>query len=296
MAPTHNTQESSHPKGRLHMTLDDRAFDFLHANERPDKPRDRGITEIRGPYYDPMGPRELRDLLETMGHYVDIYKFSGGSFALMSEDVVTQLIDICHEHDVKVSTGGFVENVLVRDNDKVEDYFAEAERLGFDIVELSSGFLAIGTDDMVRMTEIVAADYDLDPKPEINVQFGAGGATDPEILEEQGQQSPEQAIEEGHRHLEAGADLLMVEAEGITEEVVEWRTDVAYQIANELGIENCVFEAPGPEMFEWYLKNFGTDVNLFVDNSQIVELECMRSGLWGKATTWGRVVTLPERE
>jgi len=32
-------------------------------------------------------------------------------------------------------------------------------------------------------------------------------------------------------------------------------------------------------------------VNLFVDNSQIVELECMRSGLWGKATTWGRVAS-----
>jgi Uncharacterized conserved protein len=238
-----------------------------------------------------MGPRELRDILETMGHYVDIYKFSGGSFALMPEAAVTELIDICHEHDVKVSTGGYVENVLARDNDSVEQYFAEAERVGFDIVELSSGFLAIGVDDMVRMTEVVDSDYDLEPKPEINVQFGAGGATDPETLEEQGQQDPEQAIEEGHRHLEAGADLLMVEAEGITEEVREWRTDVAYQIANGLGIENLVFEAPGPEMFEWYLKNFGPEINLFVDNSQIVELETMRSGLWGKATTWGRTVT-----
>ncbi|MFB6198655.1 MAG: phosphosulfolactate synthase, partial [Halobacteriaceae archaeon] len=104
-------------------------------------------------------------------------------------------------------------------------------------------------------------------------------------------QDPEQAIEEGRRHLEAGANLLMVEAEGITEEVTEWRTDVAYQIANELGIENLVFEAPGPEMFEWYIKNFGPNVNLFVDNSQIIELECIRSGLWGKATSWGRSVS-----
>jgi phosphosulfolactate synthase (CoM biosynthesis protein A) len=269
---------------------DDRAFEFLHHNDRPEKPREKGITEIRGPYYDPMGPRELRDILETMGRYVDIYKFSGGSFALMPEGAVRELIDVCHEYDVKVSTGGYVENVLLRDTHKVHRYFEEAERLGFDIVELSSGFLAVDADDMVRMTETVAEDYGVDPKPEINVQFGAGGASDPETLEEQGQGSPEQAIEEGKRHLAAGAELLMVEAEGITEEVVEWRTDVAYQIANELGIENLVFEAPGPEMFEWYIKNFGPNVNLFVDNSQIVELECMRSGLWGKATTWGRTV------
>nr|WP_049900993.1 phosphosulfolactate synthase [Halococcus agarilyticus] len=78
---------------------------------------------------------------------------------------------------------------------------------------------------------------------------------------------------------------------GIAEEVHEWRTDVVYTIANELGMENCVFEAPGPEMFEWYIKNFGPNVNLFVDNSQIVELECMRSGLWGKTTSWGRTTT-----
>src|SRR6056297_1799599 len=142
-----------------------RAFEFLHVNDRPNKPRERGITEIRGPYYDPMGPRELRDILETMGQYVDIYKFSGGSFALMPEAAVTELIDVCHEHDVKVNTGGFIENVLVKDNDKVEEYVEECKRLGFDMVEISSGFLAIDTDDMVRMTELVA-DVGLEPKPE----------------------------------------------------------------------------------------------------------------------------------
>ncbi|MFB6185975.1 MAG: phosphosulfolactate synthase [Halobacteriaceae archaeon] len=256
-----------------------RAFDFLHVNERPDKPRSKGITEIRGPYYDPMGPRELRDILETMGWYVDIYKFSGGSFALMSESAVENLINICHEYDVNVSTGGFIENVLVKDPDLVEDYIVEAGELGFDIVEISSGFLAIDTEDLVELTQLVA-DHGLDPKPEINVQ--------------ETQQDPELAIQEGRRHLDAGADLLMVEAEGITEQVSDWRTDVAYTIANELGLENLVFEAPGPEMFEWYIKNFGPNVNLFVDNSQIVELECMRSGLWGKKSTWGRIVSHSE--
>ncbi len=269
----------------------DRAFDFRHVNDRPDKPREKGITEMRGPYYDPMGPRELRDILETMGWYIDIYKFSGGSFALMPEESVTELIDICHEYDVEVSTGGFVENVLIRDNDKVEEYVEECANLGFDIVEISSGFLAIDTDSLVALTELVAETEGVEPKPEINVQFGAGGASSPEELENEVQQDPEMAIEEGKRHLDAGADFLMVEAEGITEEVHEWRTDVVYAIANELGMENCVFEAPGPEMFEWYIKNFGPNVNLFVDNSQVVELECMRSGLWGKTTSWGRVTS-----
>jgi phosphosulfolactate synthase (CoM biosynthesis protein A) len=272
------------------MPVADRAFDFLHVNDRPDKPRDRGITEIRGPYYDPMGPRELRDLLETMGHYVDIYKFSGGSFALMPESAVRELIDTCHEFDVQVSTGGFVENVLVRDHDQVEAYVAEAGELGFDIVEVSSGFLAIDAGDTVALTELVR-DHGLKAKPEINVQFGAGGASSVEELEREAAIDPASAIEEARRHLDAGAYKIMVESEGITERVRDWRTDVAFEIANELGVENCVFEAADPQVFEWYIKNFGPNVNLFVDNSQIVECECMRSGLWGKKSSWGRITS-----
>ncbi|WP_128906018.1 phosphosulfolactate synthase [Halorubrum amylolyticum] len=275
------------------MSRHDRAFDFFHVNDRPDKPRETGITEIRGPYYDPMGPRELRDILETMGEYVDIYKFSGGSFALMPEDAVRELIDVCHEYDVEVSTGGFVENVLVRNNDLVEEYVIEADELGFDIVEISSGFLAVDTDDLVALTELVA-ENGLKPKPEINVQFGAGGASSEEELLSEVQQDPRLAIEEGRRHLDAGAYKLMVEAEGITENVSDWRTDVVYEIATEIGIENLVFEAPSPEEFEWYVKNFGPNVNLFVDNSQIVELECLRSGLWGKSTSWGRTTSFSQ--
>ncbi len=62
---------------------DERGFPFLRLNERPAKPRTRGITEIRGPYYTPMGVRYLQDVLETMGAYVDSLKYAGGSFTLM---------------------------------------------------------------------------------------------------------------------------------------------------------------------------------------------------------------------
>ena len=149
----------------------------------------------------------------------------------MPESAVQDLIETCHEFDVQVSTGGFVESVLVRDNDRVEE------------------------------------------------------------LEREGAIDPASAVAEAHRHLDAGAYKIMVESEGITERVREWRTDVAFEIADEVGVENCVFEAADPQVFEWYIKNFGPNVNLFVDNSQIVELECMRSGLWGKKSSWGRVAS-----
>src|SRR5258707_3164473 len=62
----------------------ERAFAFLEMNRRSEKPRLAGLTEIRGPYYTPMGRRYLEDVLETMGEYGDSLKFAGGSFALFA--------------------------------------------------------------------------------------------------------------------------------------------------------------------------------------------------------------------
>ena len=112
-----------------------------------------------------------------------------------------------------------------------------------------------------------------------------------EELATEGTRDPEGAIAQAKRFLEAGAYMIMIESEGITENVKTWRTDVPAKIANALGIEKVMFEAADPEVFAWYIKNYGPEVNLFVDHSQVVQLECLRSGIWGTKSLWGRVVT-----
>jgi phosphosulfolactate synthase (CoM biosynthesis protein A) len=270
-------------------TLDERAFAFLGLNERSPKPRNRGVTEIRGPYYTPVGRRYLEDLLETMGAYVDTLKYAGGSFALMPREAVRALNDVCHEHEVEVSTGGFLEYVLAQRGDAVTRYLEECRELGFDIVEISSGFVTLPGDDLVRLTE-AAQKAGLKAKPEVGIQFGAGGTSSVEALEAEGTRDVGQAIELAKRHLDAGAQLIMIESEGITEQVREWRTDVVARIVSELGLEQVMFEAAEPNVFSWYIKNYGVDVNLFVDHSQIVQLECLRAGIWGTQDTWGRML------
>src|SRR5438309_821403 len=267
-----------------------RAFPFLRVNDRPATPLERGITEIRGPYYTPMGRRYLEDVLETMGVYVDALKFAGGSFSLMPRTVVKELIDICHSHEVLVSTGGFIEHVLTQGPEAVNAYVQECKGIGFDIIELSSGFITIPADDWLRLVDNVQK-AGLKAKPEIGIQFGAGGATAAEELATEGTRDPEGAIAQAKRFLEAGAYMIMIESEGITENVKTWRTDVPAKIANVLGIEKVMFEAADPEVFAWYIKNYGPEVNLFVDHSQVVQLECLRSGIWGTKSLWGRVVT-----
>ena len=268
----------------------DRAFSFIKVNERPPKPRSCGVTEIRGPYYTPMGKRYLQDVLETMGAYVDSLKFAGGSFSLMPRPAVKELIDLCHEYDVLVDTGGFMEHVLTQGREAVDRYVEECKNLGFDIIEISAGFITISTDDWLRLVEKVKK-AGLKPKPEVGIQFGAGGATAVEELEAEGTRDPEWAILQAKRFIEAGAYMIMIESEGITENVKVWRTDVPAKIVNALGLDKVMFEAADPEVFAWYIKNYGPEVNLFVDHSQIVQLECLRSGIWGTKSLWGRVLT-----
>jgi len=268
---------------------EERAFACLRLNERPPKPRKRGVTEIRGPYYTPVGRGYLEDLLDTMGTYVDTLKYAGGSFALMPRETVRALNDVCHEHAVEVSTGGFLEYVLTQRGDAVQQYLTECRELGFDIVEISSGFVTLPIDDLVRLTKAVR-EAGLKPKPEVGIQFGAGGTSSVEALEAEGTRDVGYAIELAKRHLEAGAHMIMIESEGITEQVREWRTDVVARIVRELGLEQVMFEAAEPDVFSWYIKNYGIDVNLFVDHSQIVQLEGLRAGIWGTHDTWGRVL------
>jgi phosphosulfolactate synthase (CoM biosynthesis protein A) len=276
--------------GKSQNQTKERAFSFIKVNERPSKPRVRGVTEIRGPYYTPMGKGYLQDILETMGTYVDSLKFAGGSFSLMPRKAVKDLIDLCHNYEVLVSTGGFIEYVLTQGREAVDLYIQECKELGFDIIEISSGFISIPTDDWLRLVEKVLK-LKLKPKPEIGIQFGAGGASAVEELEAEGTRDPEWAIAQAKRFLEAGAYMIMIESEGITENVKAWRTDVPAKIVNALGLEKVMFEAADPEVFAWYIKNYGPEVNVFVDHSQIVQLECLRSGIWGTKSLWGRVQT-----
>ena len=138
-----------------------------------------------------------------------------------------------------------------------------------------------------------------------------GSDTSAAELEAMGTSDPGKLINLGRRFLDAGVERLMIESEGITENVKSWRTDVVSQIMKELPQERVMFEgesilvgcnelqlwlmraisAADPKVFNWYIREFGVDVNLFVDNSQIVQLSCLRRGIWGTADTFGKVIT-----
>jgi phosphosulfolactate synthase (CoM biosynthesis protein A) len=262
----------------------------LQLNRREPKPRSKGLTEIRGPYYSVLGARGLADVLETMGAYIDGLKFAGGSFCLMPDERLRELIELCHAHQVLVSTGGFLERALPMGAEAVDRCLDACRSLGFDTIEVSAGFVSIPFEDLMTLARR-ALERGFHVKPEVGIQFGAGGGSSVEQLEAEAPRELDHVIRMAERYFELGIPIVMVESEGLTESVRTPRTEVIARLVASLGLERLMFEAADPAVFTWYVKNHGPDVNLFVDHSQIVQLEALRSGLWGSSDLWGRVVT-----
>ena len=85
--------------------------------------------------------------------------------------------------------------------------------------------------------------------------------------------------------------MIMIESEGITENVKAWRTDVISAVTSALPRDKIMFEAAEPDVFAYHIQNQGARANLFIDHSQIVQLACLRRGIWGTGSTFARVVT-----
>src|SRR6266851_5540356 len=192
-----------------------KAFDFVQIQMPPSKPRSAGIIEIRGPYYTPVTYQYLKGLLEDWGEYVDGYKFAGGSMRLLARDRVRQIIQLCHDHDVYVSTGGFVERVIVQGAEAVDRYLDECKALEYDMVEVSSGLAPIKLADKVAIVKRVQ-ELGMKPKPEVSMMIGAGAGTHVVGYSERMKLRPvAEMVKEVEAHLKVGAELFMLESEGI---------------------------------------------------------------------------------
>ena len=71
---------------------------------------------------------------------------------LLPRRVLRELIDLCHGHEVRVSTGGFLEYVLPQGDEAVRRTLGECQELGFDIVEVLPTYDGPG-----QITSLVAA-------------------------------------------------------------------------------------------------------------------------------------------
>ncbi|XP_020584414.1 protein HEAT-STRESS-ASSOCIATED 32 [Phalaenopsis equestris] len=265
---------------------------FSEDEDRPEKPRRCGVTEIRSPEYSIMSFSISQDILESIGEFVDGLKFSGGSHSLLPKTYVKEITDLAHRHGVYVSTGDWAEHLLRKGPASFKQYVEECKNLGFDTIELNAASLKIPEESLLRFVRLIK-NGGLKAKPQFSVKFEGsdiptagnrafGAYVAPvqrnyEIVED-----VDLLIRRAERCLEAGADMIMIDADDVCKYAEDLRTDMIAKIVARLGLEKTMFEASNAKTSEWFVKRYGPKVNIFTDHSEVMKLECLRGGNLGR--------------
>jgi phosphosulfolactate synthase len=244
---------------------------FGDLNTRESKPRQTGTTMVLDKC---QGPHEISDHLSMMGDYVDHWKLSFGTPALLEEKLLRDKIATLHEHGVLVYPGGtLTEIAMVRG--VCRDFMRQAQRLGFSGIEISDGTIHLSRSvrrDAIRFARglglIVVAEV---------------GKKDPAQ-----QPSPEQLAEQALADFELGASWVTIEAResgrgvGIYGEDGAVHKDDVEIIAHLLGdhLDRTIWEAPLKSQQEFLILRFGANVCLGnVQPRDVLGLEALRVGL-----------------
>lgn len=67
-------------------------------------------------------------------------------------------------------------------------------------------------------------------------------------------------IRRAERCLEAGADMIMIDADGVCKDAESLRADIIAKVIGRLGLEKTMFEASSARTAEWFIKSYGPKV------------------------------------
>jgi len=246
----------------------------LPAGRSTEKPRRTGLTMMVD-FGMPVG--RLEDLLGLSAPYVDLIKIAVGSARLYRETYLGQKLRLCEGFDVKPFIGGqFLEYVVATQGfDAAPDFFKEARRMGFEAVEVSDNCVPLSRDQRMWL---------------IGEGVEAGLEIHGEVGSKDIHQTAEQLIGQAKDSLEAGADVVLVEAAEIVVEG-EVKRDLIAALKAELPAEQVIYELPGPwiagttfadvyVLKKFLIEEFGPDANIAnVLPDDVFETEALRCGL-----------------
>jgi phosphosulfolactate synthase len=243
--------------------LEAKAFGFLRVPTRSAKPRSHGLTVLSDKH---MGPRAVEDLLETGADYLDWVKLSMGSARVLPEGVLRQKISLYRAADVRVLLTGDVFELAVNQG-VVRQVYETAASLGFDGVEMATAQTILSLDAKATLVRL-AKSTGLTAIAEIGQKGVYDRPADGSWL-----------AHEGRVLQEAGADLVLLQGEGIMEGVDVIDSTTLYAVASQLGTERVIYQGKDERAQAWFIENFGPEINLDVDMGQLLSVELMRRGL-----------------
>lgn len=82
-------------------------------------------------------------------------------------------------------------------------------------------------------------------------------------------------IRRAERCLEAGADMISIDAEDVCKFADSVRADIIAKVIGRLGLEKTMFEASNAKTSEWFIKQYGPKVLSFFPSSLSIVHTCM---------------------
>jgi phosphosulfolactate synthase len=215
-----------------------------------------------------LGPRGWEDVLEVAGEHISIVKLGWGTAAVTGN--LRRKLDVLREKPVVIG-GTFFEVVYVKD--QLEQYKSWLRELGLTHVEISDGTIEIPRERKLELIAEFARDFTV---------LSEVGSKDSSV-----EPRPEEWKLWLREELDAGAWKVITEAReggtaGIFDSAGGMRTELIGEIAEAVGTEHVVFEAPSKAAQTWFIKQFGPSVNLGnIPPDEVIPLETLRRGLRG---------------
>lgn len=239
--------------------------DFLTLPGRPAKPRSTGLTHVldKG-----MPAPDVRALLDSTDHFIDIWKFGWGTAYLDRQ--FEEKLALLAEHGVRACLGGTLLEIAWSQG-RVEEYFRWAARAGVPLVEVSCGVMPIAASDKARLISRATQSFAV---------LTEVGSKDPAR-----QMQPAQWAQEVSDDLACGAWLVVTEGResgtvGTYDESGGVLEDIIDAVVVAAGHERILFEAPRKDQQAWLINRFGPSVNLGnIALADIVGVEALRLGL-----------------
>lgn len=240
-------------------------YNLLRLPERPSKPRHTGISVVldKG-----LGRRETEDLVETASPYIDLVKLGWGT-SLITHGL-TDKIKIYKEAGIPVYLGGTLFEVFLLQG-RYEAFKLLLHRLEIDHVEVSDGTLPLKEEEKCEYIRDLARDF---------VVLSEVGSKDTKS-----DMPPFRWVELLQTEKQAGAWKVITEAResgtaGICRQNGEIRYGLIEEIFAKLDHEGLIFEAPTKAHQAWFVKRFGSNVNLGnISPVDVIPLETLRLGL-----------------
>lgn len=242
-------------------------FELTNIPERTTKNRKEGITMVMDKG---LSCRELNDLIDLAGGYIDVVKLGFGT-AYVTPNLEDKLA-IYKKADIPFYFGGTLFEAFVA-RKQLDDYKKMLDRYGVQFLEVSDGSLAMNHDEKCEIIHELSKDY--------TVLSEVGSKDADKII------PPYKWIELMKKELEAGSYKVIAEAResgtvGIFRGSGEVRSGLVDEILTQIAAEKIIWEAPKKQQQVWFIKLLGQNVNLGnIAPNEVIPLETLRIGLRG---------------